>query len=332
MDITCGYYVKGTVLLGIQGGCSKQEQKRKSYVSGHMRFQVSIYTNLLILRQNATIMILCTPVKAEDCGFSVSLEDRILVLGSCFADNIGARMSAAGFNVCINPFGTLYNPASVWSALSRLDTAEPFAEDECVEMGAGAGLICSFSHHTSFARPTVQEFLDNANKKLADAAAFWRGCNKLIITFGTAMVWRHDGIVVSNCLKLPAKEFTHEMLSVAEIKDYIGCIESLGKDCLFTVSPIRHLSQGAHANTISKAALQIAIADMESAYFPSYEILLDELRDYRFFADDMCHPTSLAVDIIWERFVGAAVPEEQLPILRANEKAARRAAHRNILK
>lgn len=277
-------------------------------------------------------MTLYTPVKADDCQFRTSLEDKILILGSCFADNIGARMAAAGFDVCINPFGTLYNPASVWNAMSRLDSTEAFTADECIEMGAGAGMICSFSHHTSFARPTVGEFLENANRKLEEAAAFWKACDKVIITFGTAMVWLNEGCAVSNCLKRPAKEFTHEMLSVAEIKDYIGCMESLGKDCLFTVSPIRHLSQGAHANTLSKAALQLAIADMESAYFPSYEILLDELRDYRFFADDMCHPSGLAVDIIWERFVRACVPEEQWPILSANEKAARRAAHRTILK
>lgn len=277
-------------------------------------------------------MTLYTPVKCEDCGFTLSLEDKTMVLGSCFADNIGTRMSAAGFDVCVNPFGTLYNPASVWSALSRLDSAEPFNETDCVEMGAGAGLICSFSHHTSFARQTAEEFLTDANSRLESAASFWRGCTKLIVTFGTAMVWRHDGIVVSNCLKRPAKEFSHEMLSVAEIRNFISCIESMGKDCLFTVSPIRHLSRGAHANTLSKAALQLAIADTGARYFPSYEILLDELRDYRFFAEDMCHPTPLAIDIVWERFVEASVPEEQLPVIKANEKAARRAAHRTILK
>lgn len=275
---------------------------------------------------------LYTEVNAEENGFTVSLKDRILVLGSCFADNMGTRMAEAGFDVCVNPFGTLYNPASVWNAISRLDSARPFTADECVPMGAGADLICSFSHHTSFARPTEEEFLENANARLEEAAEFWKGCGKVIITFGTAMVWRHEGEVVSNCLKRPAKEFTREMLSLGEIGDCIRCIESMGKECLFTVSPIRHLSDGAHANTLSKASLQIALADCGSAYFPSYEIVLDELRDYRFFAEDMCHPSPLAVRIIWDRFVCQAVPADEHEALRENEKAARRAAHRPINK
>ena len=275
---------------------------------------------------------LYTEVEAEDNGFTVSLKDRILVLGSCFADNMGARMAEAGFDVCVNPFGTLYNPASVWSAISRLDSARLFTGDECIPMGAGAGLICSFSHHTSFARHTEEEFLTNANARLEEAAEFWKGCNKVIITFGTAMVWRHDGEVVSNCLKRPAKEFTHEMLTLGEIEDCIRCIESMGKECLFTVSPIRHMSDGAHANTLSKASLQIALADCGVAYFPSYEIVLDELRDYRFYAEDMCHPTPLAVSIIWEKFLSIAVPSDEHETVRANEKAARRAAHRPINK
>lgn len=272
-------------------------------------------------------MNLSTAVSTADFTGSVSLEDKIMILGSCFADNIGAKMADAGFDVCINPFGTLYNPASVWNAVARLDSAEPFTEEECEPMGAGAGLICSFSHHTSFARPTAAEFLDNANSRLAQASVFWKECNKLIITFGTAMVWRHGGEVVSNCLKRPGNEFTHEMLDLAEIMDCIGCIESMGKECIFTVSPIRHLSQGAHINTLSKSLLHIALSDSGAVYFPAYEILLDELRDYRFFAEDMCHPSSTAIQYIWERFVGSAVPENERVRLLENEKASRRQKH-----
>lgn len=272
-------------------------------------------------------MNLTTPVDTSGFGVKVSLEDKILILGSCFADNIGAKMKDAGFDVCVNPFGTLYNPASVWKAVSRLDSAEPFRLSECEPMGAGAGLICSFSHHTSFARPTEEEFLRNANERLEEAAAFWKQCSKLIITFGTAMVWRHEGEVVSNCLKRPAREFTHEMLDLAGIMDCIGCIESMGKECIFTVSPIRHLSQGPHANTLSKSLLHIALSDSGAVYFPAYEILLDELRDYRFFAEDMCHPSPTAVQIIWERFVKAAVPENERVRLLENEKASRRNRH-----
>lgn len=272
-------------------------------------------------------MNLSTTVDTTGFGGRISLDDSIMILGSCFADNIGAKMQDAGFNVCINPFGTLYNPASVWTAVARLDSAASFTSSECLPMGAGAGLVCSFSHHTSFARPTEEEFLDNANARLEEAADFWRRCNKLVVTFGTAMVWRHDGEVVSNCLKRPAREFTHEMLDLAEIMDCIACIESMGKDCIFTVSPIRHLSQGAHINTLSKSLLHIALSDSGVEYFPAYEILLDELRDYRFFAEDMCHPSPTAAQIIWERFVEAAVPENERVRLLENEKASRRNRH-----
>lgn len=276
-------------------------------------------------------MRLITPVTSTDFPVSISLKDKIMILGSCFADNIGSKMKDSGFDVCVNPFGTLYNPASVCSAVERLDSGRPFTGEDCVEMGAGAGLICSFSHHTSFARPGRDEFLENANARLAEASSFWKECNRLIVTFGTAMVWMHDGEVVSNCLKRPGTEFTHEMLELDDAANLMRCIVSYGKETIFTVSPIRHLSEGAHINTLSKATLQLAAAETDgAAYFPAYEILLDELRDYRFFAEDMCHPSNVAIEYIWEKFVEAAVPESERGLLKENEKAARRSAHRPI--
>ena len=271
-----------------------------------------------------------TPVEAEGNGFTVSLSDRILVLGSCFADNMGSRLLSAGFRVCVNPFGTLYNPASTAAALERLDSPTPFSEEECVEMGSGAGLVCSHSHHTRFARKTAAEFLQNANESLSGASEFWKECNKVIITFGTAAVWRRDGKVVANCLKRPQTEFTRELLTTEEIAGCIARILRTGRECLFTVSPIRHLGAGARDNTISKSILHIALAESGAPYFPSYEIMLDELRDYRFYADDLCHPSQAGEEVIWQRFVEWAVPRSELDAVRENEKAARRAAHRSI--
>ena len=146
----------------------------------------------------------------------ISKDDKVAVLGSCFATEMGTRMASAGFNVCTNPFGTVYNPVSIANSIARLDHCVPFRRDECVEMGAGAGKICSWWHHTSFARLTEDEFLLNANKSLEEKSAFWKDSNKVIITFGTAMVWKlvSNGEVVSNCLKRPSREFSHEMLSV----------------------------------------------------------------------------------------------------------------------
>ena len=155
--------------------------------------------------------------------------------------------------------------------------------------------------HTGF-----QEFLENANSALAEASAAWKESNKVILTFGTAMVWKlvNSGEIVSNCLKRPSREFSHELLSIAQTAAVLRRIISAhpDKEFIFTVSPIRHMGEGAHLNTVSKATLQLAVEASGAAYFPAYEILLDELRDYRWFAEDLVHPTKEAADYIWERF------------------------------
>ncbi len=276
---------------------------------------------------------LFTEVRPDPSAVRIGLGNSILVLGSCFADAAGRKMEAAGFDVCVNPFGTLYNPCSVEKALQRLGSGAPFVRQDCVRMGAGSPLVCSFSHHTSFARPTAEEFLGNANAMLADACAFWKRCDTVIISLGTSMVWKRadDGSVVSNCLKRPAAEFRREMLDTEAISGILrGCVEAgAPRRFIFTVSPIRHLSDGAHANAVSKARLLLAADSVSGAdYFPAYEIMLDELRDYRFYSEDLCHPSAVAENIIWERFLESFVRAEDLGRIRENEKAARRAAHR----
>lgn len=277
---------------------------------------------------------LSTPVIAAPLPVQLSLDDRIMVLGSCFADSMGSRLSAAGFETCVNPFGTLYNPVSICNSVARLASGQPFGSADCVEMGAGAGLVCSFSHHSSFARPTAGEFLSGANAALSEAAAFWKSANKVLITLGTAMVWKlvGSGEVVSNCLKRPAAEFTHEMLGVQQVSMLLQMLvqNNPDKEFIFTVSPIRHLGDGAHANTVSKATLHLALGRLPVCYFPAYEILLDELRDYRYFAEDLVHPSPLAEEIIWERLVAAAVVPGDRSQIALNEKAARRCAHRPL--
>ena len=275
-----------------------------------------------------------------------SLSEPVCVLGSCFADAMGGRLADAGFPVLANPFGTLYNPVSVAEAVSRLDSGKPFGLEDCVPMGAGAERVCSFSHHSTFARPTAEEFLAHANARLSEDAARWRACRHVIITLGTAWVWRAleqpGRPVVANCLKRPAREFAHEMLDVE------GCAAPLAsliashpdKRFLLSVSPIRHLGGGARANTLSKATLQLAVERLLSGaageaaprvhYFPAYEILMDELRDYRFYGDDLVHPAPAAVQIIWERFLDACTDPADRPRILAAERAARAARHHPI--
>ena len=252
---------------------------------------------------------LSTQVVTPDLGFKIKKTDKTLILGSCFATQMGKKMVEAGFDVCLNPFGTIFNPASVCSSINRIRSGRPFSESECVEMGAGAGKICSFSHHTSFARTSAEEFLNGANLALAGAGEYWNKASYIIITLGTAFVWKHkaSGIIVSNCLKRPGYEFSHEMLELEQIREMLADVvgKNPDKKFIFTVSPIRHLGSGAHANSLSKASLLLAIDSLKAAnatYFPSYEIMLDELRDYRWFASDLVHPGEDAIDFIWNRF------------------------------
>lgn len=281
-----------------------------------------------------------TLVETGRGAVSISLKDRIFVLGSCFADNIGGKMVDLGFDVCLNPFGTLYNPVSVCNSVARLTSGIPFSKDECVQMGAGAGLVCSFSHHTSFARRTEDEFLQVANASLKEASLRWKAASKVIITLGTAWIYEYtrSGEVVSNCLKINAKEFTRRRLTVRETTALLMNMIARhpDKEFIFTVSPIRHFKDGAHGNQISKSTLLLALDEVlakfpeRCEYFPAYEIVLDELRDYRFYAADMIHPSDQAVDYLWSRFVRFAMPESELPALDARRRELLRAQHRPI--
>ena len=265
------------------------------------------------------------------------LDEPVCLLGSCFADEMARKFSDAGFRVLANPFGTLYNPASIAAAVARLDDPVPFREEDCVPLGAGDGRTGSFFHHTSFARSTAAEFLKAANACLAQAAGEWERCGTVLLTLGTARVWRAlerpGRPVVANCLKRPAREFAHELLSVEDCTRLLrGIVEAHPqKRFILTVSPIRHLGEGAHVNSVSKATLHLGLEGVlpldNAGYFPAYEILTDELRDYRYYAEDLVHPSPTAVQIVWERFRDAYVSEDDLARILDNEKAARAARH-----
>ena len=283
-------------------------------------------------------MKLLTPVEDEKCLTGISYNDRIMMLGSCFSDNIGGQLANFGFNVCINPFGTLYNPVSLLQSMQLLVSDRMFVVEDAVDMGAGSGLYCSFSHHTSFARPSAEEFINDANEALTKARAFFKDCNKVIITLGTSWCFRHleSDRIVSNCLKRPGGEFRRERLSVQEVTDALTRIMGMcpEKDFIFTVSPIRHFKDGAHGNQISKAGLILGIEEAINAntgrkadYFPAYEIMMDELRDYRFYAEDMLHPSPLAVKYIFEKFKLSHISERSFKQMEENMRLTRAENH-----
>lgn len=240
-------------------------------------------------------------------------QTNLLLLGSCFAENIGKRLKEDKFRVNTNPFGVLYNPSSIKQAIEILLSEKKFEKKDLFEY---KGFFHSFSHHSSFSQNNIEATLENINKSRIEASQNLLDTNILLITFGTSYVFKNKSTnhIVGNCHKLPANNFQHYRLSVSEIvsewSNLIECLKNINKDIrlLLTVSPIRHWKNGAHGNQLSKATLLLAIDELANKYpkdifyFPSYELVLDELRDYRFYAEDMLHPNNSAIEYIWNRF------------------------------
>lgn len=252
-------------------------------------------------------MKLYTSVDIAPCARKIGYGDKILLLGSCFADNIGAKFAEHYFQTTINPLGTLYNPASI--ALSITDSQYPIPDSRLIYHN---GLWHSMMHHGTFSgmdKAAVQARCLDGYERLQRAL---KEATTVIVTFGTAWVYEMDGQVVANCHKLPANRFTRRCLAVDEIVEmWQPIVASMpDKHWIFTVSPIRHVKDGLHANQVSKAILLQAVDELGQSYFPSYEIMMDELRDYRFYAEDMVHPSQVAVEYIWQRFVETYMTED----------------------
>lgn len=265
-------------------------------------------------------------------------EQHFLLLGSCFAETIGRKLLEYRFTGDVNPFGVLYNPFSIADALERLNENRPFVVSELFNYD---GWWHSWAHHGSFSAKTQEQALANINTTYSVAAERFEQTDVLILTFGSAWVYEHDGSVVANCHKVPEREFMRRRLSVDEIVErYTILLNRLLKNrphlrIVFSVSPIRYLRNGATENQTSKAILLLAAEALcrqfEAAiYFPSYEIVLDELRDYRFFADDMIHPSSMAVEYVWERFCTAFFTEKTLELLPQVAKINKALQHRPL--
>lgn len=258
-----------------------------------------------------------------------------LVLGSCFAAHIGGWLRDGKMPVCVNPFGVLYNPASIAQALERLASGRPFGEDELFEHN---GLWHSFRHHGDFSGPDRETTLANINHALTDGATALKGADYLILTLGTAWVYERQGRVVANCHKLPAREFTRRRLPVAEMVGMLA--EQIdrwpGKRVILTVSPVIHRGDGMVENQLSKSSLIVAAHELASRfpgrvhYFPAYEIVTGELRDYRFYAEDMCHPSPLAVEVVRERFAGTLLSPEARELMAEAAVLRRAMEHRPL--
>ena len=263
---------------------------------------------LLILpsQQKFCIMEFRTSLKLRETRGALCHSDGIMMLGSCFSDNIGARLRSAMMRVDINPFGTIFNPMSVAASIKRIITGTPIAG---MELFKANGVWNSYAFHSRFSKSDKMVALEKMNQRISEAHRHLKEAKALIITLGTAMVYRlkATGEVVGNCHKVPQHEFLRGMAGISETVDEMSeAMEMLlrfnpGIRVIFTVSPIRHIADGLETNSLSKATLRCAVDAIiarypQCEYFPSYEIMLDDLRDYRFYAADMIHPSDVAIE------------------------------------
>ena len=283
-------------------------------------------------------MNLQTKITVAAPDFLIDYNSRLMMLGSCFAENMGSKFSYYKFDVDVNPCGIIYNPLSVANLLRLIVEGKQFEKSDLRQVG---GKWVSLYHHGAFSSTDPDECLRRINDRLTKATGELRTLDLLVITWGTAWVYRYtrENIVVSNCHKIPSQEFERSRLSVEDIvKEYLVLIGRLreinpGLRILFTVSPIRHWKDGAHGNQLSKATLLLAIDRLREElqhvyYFPAYEIVLDELRDYRFYADDMLHMSGFTVDYIWERFLYSFISPEVLGLMNQIGRVNKGVAHR----
>jgi len=272
--------------------------------------------------------------QAEPFGY----DDSVMLCGSCFVENIGKKLENACFNVLINPFGILFNPCSLAKSIENIIDNKPFTEDELI---FHHGLYHSFSHHSCFSHHDATVCVEQINHAAAHAHQFLEKSKYLIITLGTAWVYRHrrSGTIVSACHKIPQQEFDKELLSVAQITELLSAmmqrLSEFNPDIriVLTISPVRHIKDGFVENQQSKAALILSVKQLTEnfencSYFPVYELFMDDLRDYRFYASDMLHPSETAIQYIWERFRETFFTQETLQILDEAEKLYAASQHR----
>ncbi len=276
-----------------------------------------------------------TVIDIKSFDRKIDHSSRILSLGSCFADNIARRMQRAKFRVEASPTGILFNPESIARAVERFAASESPAREELRHDGER---YFGYDFHSAFADADPERALAAMREAARRGADALRRADTVIITFGTAWIYRlrENGEVVANCHKQPQSLFARELLAADRIPDrYAKLLEGplADKHVIFTVSPVRHLGDGAERNSLSKAVLRVAVGELASRfpdadYFPSFEIMNDELRDYRFYADDMTHPSQTAVDYIWERFGATAFAESARRAAERAERIAEAAEHR----
>ena len=267
-----------------------------------------------------------------------SIRNSFLMLGSCFADEVGSVMHSELFDVMVNPHGVVFNPMSLSELLKDYNLNKKYSHDDLL---FHSGKFMSLKHHGKFRHYDAVALLNQLNDATENASAYLLHTDVVILTFGSAWIyeWVNNKEIVANCHKLPASMFTKRLLTIEEIVDaYVAVLSAdvfKQKKIIFTVSPVRYIRDGLHENNISKSILFLAIQRLVSIfsnadYFPSYEIVTDELRDYRFFKEDMIHPNGLAIKFVYDKFCENVLDSESKDILKEIRPVIKMKNHRSI--
>ena len=279
-----------------------------------------------------------TEIFPKKSSLHIDYHKKVLFMGSCFTENIGNKLLEYKFPALINPFGVLYNPLSAQKALEIIISKKRFTDKD---LNFENDKWFSFYHHGSFSSPDKEEVLNNINDKIDKSHRFLKKARSLFITFGTSWYYKliKTDEIVANCHKLPADLFDRKLLDIEQITEpWKILIKELkkfnpGLKIIFTVSPIRHWKDGAVNNQLSKSTLIVAIHETlkefeHLSYFPSYEIMMDDLRDYRFYDDDFLHPNSQAINYIWDKFKSVFIEEGTMQISKQVHKIVKAVNHK----
>ena len=269
-------------------------------------------------------MKLTTPIKLSRQNSPINYSSKVLLLGSCFAQNMGAKLEYYKFQQCTNPFGILFHPVAIEKLITRavnqiwFTSKDVFLQNEQWHC---------FLAHSKLSNTSEEDLISALNSALEKLRFSLLEASHVVFTFGTAWVYRHleKDTIVANCHKVPQKEFVKQLLSPDDVSDVLLGIETklrtINPKCsiINTVSPVRHIKDGLLANSRSKAHLIAGVQEIVSPeklnyYFPSYEIMMDELRDYRYYKEDLIHPNETAIYLIWEKFLSSWVASETFEI------------------
>jgi hypothetical protein len=277
------------------------------------------------------------PLKKETRN-PISYNSKILLLGSCFSENIGNKLEYFKFQSSQNPFGILFHPKAIEKLIVNAINQKKITANDLIFQNERWH---SFEAHSNLSSTNQDELLNKLNSSITLTNNKLKEASHIIITLGTSWIYRfiEKDIIVANCHKVPQKKFLKELLSVDKITEtleaIIALLKSVNKDIniIFTVSPVRHLKDGFIENTQSKSHLISAIHNVinsrkKTFYFPSYEIMMDELRDYRFYTEDMIHPNKTAINYIWEKFINTWFSEKSKPTMKEIDVIQKGITHR----